>query len=57
MSEPEFYTVKQVAEKLQIKTQTVRDLIWRGELPAISVGRLWRIAVKDFDAYVKRSRL
>lgn len=32
--------------------KTVHRLIWRGELPAKKVGRIWRVRREDLDAYL-----
>jgi excisionase family DNA binding protein len=50
-SDPEesFLTVADVAEKLQLNQQTVRNWIDQGSLPAIRVGRRVRIKRSDFD--------
>ena len=31
-----------------------RDLILKGQIPAIRVGRQWRIKLKDLDDYIAR---
>jgi excisionase family DNA binding protein len=36
------WTVVDVARYLRLKTETVRGMVRRGELPAIKVGRVWR---------------
>lgn len=44
MSEPRWYTIKEVAERLRVSHDTVARMIARGELPAIRVSeRLVRI--------------
>jgi excisionase family DNA binding protein len=47
--EESFLTVADVAEKLQLNQQTVRNWIDQGSLPAIRVGRRVRIKRSDFD--------
>lgn len=36
------WTVADVASYLRLKTDTVRGMVRRGELPGIKVGRVWR---------------
>jgi excisionase family DNA binding protein len=44
MTEPRWYTIKEVAERLRVSHDTVTRLIARGELPAIRVSdRILRI--------------
>ena len=40
---PPLLTIDEVAEYLKIKPSTVRAMCRRGELPAIKVGRIWRV--------------
>jgi excisionase family DNA binding protein len=48
---PEPYlTVPEVAELLAVDQKTVRRLIERAELPALKVGRIYRIAPSAIDA-------
>lgn len=47
-----FLTTRQAAALLSVVEGTVRSMIARGELRAIRVGREYRIAVDDLDAYV-----
>ena len=44
------YTAQEVADKLKIKKSTVYDLIKRGELPAVRMGRTIRIPESAFRA-------
>lgn len=45
-------TVAEVAEKLRVSTMTVYRLIQRDELPALRIGRSYRIEQRDLDAYL-----
>lgn len=47
--EDSFLTVAEVAEKLKLNQQTVRNWIDQGSLPAIRVGRRVRIKRSDFE--------
>ena len=51
VNEPEesFLTVAEVAEKLKLNQQTVRNWIDQGLLPALRIGRRVRIRRSDFD--------
>lgn len=48
-----FLTVAEVAEKLKLNQQTVRNWIDQGSLPAVRVGRRVRILRSDFDRLVE----
>ncbi|MHB8657102.1 MAG: helix-turn-helix domain-containing protein [Solirubrobacteraceae bacterium] len=50
--EESFLTVAEVAEKLKLNPQTVRNWIDQGSLPALRVGRRVRIKRSDFDRLV-----
>jgi excisionase family DNA binding protein len=45
-------TAGEVAEQLRVSTMTVYRLIRRGELPAVRVGRNYRVRVEDLDRYL-----
>ncbi len=45
------YTVNEVAAIFRIPTDTVRRLIHRGDLPAIRLGRLYRVPQSVIDGY------
>lgn len=49
---PDWLTIAQVAERLQITNQTARRLIARGELRAIRVSKRIRISHRDYQAFV-----
>jgi len=47
-----FLTAQEVAELLRVSTMTVYRLIKAGDLPAVRVGRSFRVRDVDVDAYV-----
>jgi excisionase family DNA binding protein len=47
--EESFLTVAEVADKLKLNQQTVRNWIDQGSLPALRVGRRVRIKRSDFE--------
>jgi excisionase family DNA binding protein len=49
-------TVPQVAEEFQVTAQTIRNWIDQGVLPAVRVGRAFRIARADVDALLDRAK-
>jgi len=52
MDSPEIMTIKQAAAYLQLHYQTVREKVNTGEIPAVKVGRVWRIMKKDLIEYL-----
>ena len=52
---PQVYTVAEVAQLLAISPRLVRDLIHRGELSALRIGRTYRIPRKVASAYLARA--
>ena len=48
----EFLTVAEVAERLKLNQQTVRNWIDQGSLPALRVGRRVRIRRSDYERLV-----
>ena len=45
-------TVAEVADELRVSTMTVYRLIQRNELPALRIGRSYRIDREDLDDYL-----
>ena len=52
---PKVYTVAEIAQVLAISPRVVRGLIHRGELPALRIGRTYRIPRKAAAAYLARA--
>ena len=46
-----FYSVQQIADKLNIHFRTVYNLIYTGQLPSIRVGRVYRISQDHLNAF------
>lgn len=51
LSKP-FLTTQDIAELLKVREQTVRTWIHQQELRAVKLGREFRVAVKDLEAFV-----
>jgi len=47
-----FVTVAEVASQLRVSNMTVYRLVQAGQLPAIRVGRSYRIREEDVDKYL-----
>jgi excisionase family DNA binding protein len=47
-----FLTVGEVAEMLRISNMTVYRLISSGQLPAVRVGKSYRVREEDLDRYL-----
>lgn len=46
-------TVPQVAECLSVHPKTVYNLLERGELRGVKVGRVWRVPVEELDVFLR----
>ena len=51
LSKP-FMTTHEIAELLKVREQTVRGWIHQRDLRAVKLGREFRVAVKDLEAFV-----
>lgn len=49
-----FYSVEQVAEHLGLHIRTVRNYVRDGRLPAVRIGKQYRIAHEDLAAFTGR---
>ena len=52
LSESAFLTVQEVAGMLRVSTMTVYRIIKANELPAVRVGRSFRVAQTDITTYL-----
>jgi excisionase family DNA binding protein len=55
ISEVRFLTIAEVASVMRVSKMTVYRLVHNGELPAVRVGRSFRVSEKDVDEYLKSS--
>ncbi|MGB2757849.1 MAG: helix-turn-helix domain-containing protein [Acidimicrobiia bacterium] len=54
LSETAFLTVQEVADMLRVSTMTVYRIIKGNELPAVRVGRSFRVAQTDINTYLSQ---
>lgn len=54
MTREQYQTVKELADLLRVSEATVRGWIKDGELRAIEIGKGWRIADSDLEAFLCR---
>ena len=55
MADPQLLTVPQVAAEFQVTPQTIRNWIDHGVLPAVRVGRAFRVRRQDVDGLLERA--
>ena len=55
MTDPPLLTVPQVAAELQVTSQTIRNWIDHGTLPAVRIGRGFRVRRADVDELLRRA--
>jgi excisionase family DNA binding protein len=55
ISEVKFLTIAEVATMMRVSKMTVYRIVHSGELPAVRVGRSFRVTEKDVNEYIKRS--
>ncbi len=55
LSDSKFLTVAEVAAMMRVSKMTVYRLVHNGELPAVRVGRSFRVLEKDVDEYLRKS--
>lgn len=54
--EEKYYTIGEVASKLEVHTKTVRRYIYNGKIQALKVGGQWRIYQSALDKYYESSK-
>jgi excisionase family DNA binding protein len=55
MADSPLLTVPQVAAELQVTSQTIRNWIDHGTLPAVRIGRAFRVRRADVDEMLRRA--
>lgn len=55
LSEAKFLTVAEVATAMRVSKMTVYRLVHSGELPAVRVGRSFRVPESAVDEYLRKS--
>ena len=51
-----FLTPQEVAELLRVSSAAIHRLLRRGELPAVRVGRAWRVEDGELQRWLRRRR-
>jgi excisionase family DNA binding protein len=54
LSRSRFLTVNEVAELLRVSSMTIYRLIKDGDLPAVRIGKSYRLREDDIDAYLAK---
>ncbi len=49
-----FVAIADVAETLSISSRAAYGLVTSGDLPAIKVGKSWRVEVAELENYIQR---
>lgn len=49
-------TVKHSAQHLDCGVYSVRELIWKGELPIVRHGRKIFLDIRDLDSYIEKNK-
>ena len=52
----ELYTVKELAEILKVNRVTIQRWCKTGEIPAVKIGKSYRIEKKDFENWYKSKK-
>ena len=53
--DPKFLTIAEVATMMRVSKMTVYRLVHNGELPAVRVGRSFRVREEDANEYLRKS--
>ncbi len=56
-SEKEFLSLEEVADRLGVTYQLIYRLVRAGEIPAMRIGKLYRVSRGDLDAYLEQSKM
>ena len=54
--QPEYYTAKEVAEKLSLNVMTIYRYIDAGKLKAYKIGKEFRIEKTEFEGFMNKAK-
>ena len=54
MTEFKLYTITEIAEILRVTQRTIYSYIKEKELPAIKIGKHWRVRHEHFEEFLER---
>jgi len=57
MKQEEFYTAKELADKLRVNIMTIYRYIDAGKLKAYKFGKEFRIDKKEFDTFLVKAKI
>ena len=55
MADVVFLTIAEVAAKMRVSKMTVYRMVHNGDLPAVRVGRSFRVTEEDLNEYLRKS--
>lgn len=47
--------IKEVADRFQVTPRTIRQQIKKGNIPAVKIGRVWRIRPESINLYLDKN--
>ena len=50
------YSISDIAAHLGISPWTVREMIWRGDLPCVKIGRRQYLDIRDVNAFIEANK-
>lgn len=56
MNKPEFYTAKELADKLRVNIMTIYRYIGAKKLKSYKIGKEFRIDKKEFDSFLNKAK-
>lgn len=56
MEKHEFYTARELADKLRVNIMTIYRYIGAKKIKAYKIGKDFRVEKKDFDVFLKKMR-
>ena len=56
MNKQEFYTAKELADKLRVNIMTIYRYIGAGKLKSYKIGKEFRIDKKEFDSFLNKAK-
>jgi len=56
MNKQEFYTAKELAEKLRVNIMTIYRYIGAGKLKSYKIGKEFRIDKEEFDSFLAKAK-
>ena len=56
VNDDNFVTIEEIADKLKVDLETVRNWLRKGTLKGYKFGKFWRVKESDFEEFLQKAQ-